>query len=71
MKSICGGLGFSPDVKAYKANPDSFKGHVGDVSSVIRVAVTGRKNTPDLCSIMAILGKDEIEKRFDRFIGEL
>ena len=71
VKSICGGLGFSPDVKAYKANPDSFKGHVGDVSSVIRVAVTGRKNTPDLCSIMAILGKDEIEKRFDRFIGEL
>lgn len=63
VKSICEGLGFSPDVKAYKASPDSFKGHVGDVSSVIRVAITGRRNTPDLCSIMKLLGSDEVQRR--------
>ena len=50
-------------VKEYKQNPESFKGHVGDVSTVIRLAVTGRKNTPDLYSIMKLLGKDEVVKR--------
>lgn len=63
IKGLCEPLGFTPDVKEYKQNPESFKGHVGDVSTVIRLAVTGRRNTPDLCSIMRLLGKDEVIKR--------
>lgn len=63
IKDICEPLGFTPNVKEYKQNPESFKGHVGDVSTVIRLAVTGRKNTPDLYSIMKLLGKDEVIKR--------
>ena len=63
IKGLCEPLGFTPNVKEYKQNPESFKGHVGDVSTVIRLAVTGRKNTPDLYSIMKLLGKDEVVKR--------
>ena len=47
----------------YKKSPEKYKGHVGDVSTVIRIAVTSRTNTPDLCAIMKILGKDETESR--------
>ena len=68
VKSICSPLGFSPDVKAYKADPDSFKGHVGDVSTVIRIAVTGRTNTPDLCTIMQLLGKERVLERINTHI---
>lgn len=68
VKSICSPLGFSPDVKAYKADPDSFKGHVGDVSTVIRIAVTGRTNTPDLCTIMQLLGKERVLERIKTHI---
>ncbi|MBR3789795.1 MAG: glutamate--tRNA ligase [Clostridia bacterium] len=63
IKELCSPLGFTPNVKEYKQNPESFKGHVGDVSTVIRLAVTGRKNTPDLYTIMKLLGKDEVTKR--------
>ncbi|MBQ5883590.1 MAG: glutamate--tRNA ligase [Clostridia bacterium] len=63
IKGLCEPLGFIPNVKEYKQNPESFKGHVGDVSTVIRLAVTGRRNTPDLYSIMKLLGKDEVVKR--------
>ena len=58
VKAICEGLGFCPEVKAYKQDPTGWKGHVGDVSTVIRVAITGRKNSPDLCAIMQLLGKE-------------
>ena len=68
MKSICEELGFSPDVKAYKADPSAFKGHVGDVSTVIRIALTSRRNTPDLYSIMNLLGEDEIKARLNAAI---
>lgn len=68
LKSLCTPLGFSPNVKEYKAEPSKFKGHVGDVSTIIRVAVTGRTNTPDLCSIMKLLGKDKVIKRLQRYI---
>lgn len=65
MKSICADLGFSPEVKAYKQNPDAYKGHVGDVSTVVRIAVTGRSNTPDLCTIMQLLGKERVLARLN------
>ncbi len=63
IKDLCAPLGFTPNVKEYKADPSAFKGHVGDVSTVIRIALTSRKNTPDLYSIMSILGTDEIKAR--------
>lgn len=63
IKDMCEPLGFTPNVKEYKKNPESYKGHVGDVSSVLRIALTSRRNTPDLYSIMALLGEDEIKAR--------
>ena len=63
IKEMCEKLGYTPNVKEYKKNPDAFKGHVGDVSTVIRLAVTGRKNTPDLYAIMQILGEEEVKAR--------
>lgn len=63
IKEMCEKLGYTPNVKEYKKNPDAYKGHVGDVSTVIRLAVTGRKNTPDLYAIMQILGEDEVKTR--------
>ena len=63
MKSICGPLGYCPDVKAYKAAPDAWKGHVGDVSGAIRMAVTGRANTPDLWAVMRVLGEARVRER--------
>ena len=71
VKSICEPLGFTTDMKAYKQNPDAFKGSVADVSTVIRVAVTGRANTPDLSTIMALLGKEKSIERIDKAIQSL
>lgn len=71
IKELCEPLGFTPNVKEYKQNPDAFKGHVGDVSGIIRIAATGRRNTPDLCSILALLGEDEVSRRFDTFIEKM
>ncbi len=65
MKDLCEPLGYTPNVKEYKKNPEAFKGHVGDVSTVIRVAVTGRRNTPDLYSIMSLLGKEKVMERLN------
>ena len=63
MKDLAEELGYSREVKEYKANPDMYKGHVGDISTVIRVTITGRCQTPDLYEIMQVLGLDEIKKR--------
>lgn len=71
IKDLCEPLGFTPNVKEYKKNPELFKGHVGDVSTVIRLAVTSRKNTPDLCSIMSLLGKEKIEARINNVLKSL
>ena len=68
IKSLCEPLGFSPDVKAYKKDPDSFKGHVGDVSTVIRIAITSRTNTPDLHAVSALLGNDRVKARLEDFL---
>ena len=64
-------LGFAAKPKDYKKNPDQFKGHVGDVSQVIRLAITGRTNSPDLCSVMQILGETTCQQRLDEAIATL
>ena len=65
MKDLCPLVSCTPNVKEYKQNPDVFKGHVGDVSTIIRVALTGRTNTPDLYYITALLGKDKVKNRIE------
>ena len=64
-------LGYAKSPKDYKADPDSFKGHAGDVAGVIRVAVTGRLNTPDLYSIMQTLGEDKVRERINTAIDKI
>lgn len=71
IKSIAPSLKFASETKDYKANPELYKGSAGDLSTVLRIAVTGRKNTPDLCSIMQVLGKEECLKRIDSMIEVL
>ncbi len=64
-------LGYAKAPKIYKKDPESYKGHVGDVSTVIRVALTGRRNTPDLHAILAVLGENEVMARLDAAISAL
>ena len=59
--------GFAPSPKEYKKNPDNYKGHVGDICEAIRVMITGRTKSPDLFSIMKILGKKRIMKRINMY----
>ena len=71
IKDLAPSLGFCPEVKEYKKNPDGYKGHAGDMSTVLRLAVTGRANTPDLCSIMQLLGKERVLRRIDGAMARL
>ena len=66
IKDLAEELGYAKEVKEFKANPDLYKAHVGDVSTVLRIALTGRANTPDMYEIMQVLGKESIEKRFKK-----
>ena len=68
LKEIAVELGYATDRKKYKKNPEEYKGMVSDVAGAIRAAVTHRSNTPDLCTIMKILGKDKVIERFNKFI---
>ena len=66
IKELAGELGYAKEVKEYKANPELYKAHVGDVSTVLRVALTSKTNTPDMYEIMQVLGKTSIIKRFEK-----
>jgi glutamyl-tRNA synthetase len=69
VKEFCEEMGYSKDVKTFKKNPGVYKGHVGDVTGVIRVAVTNRRNTPDLYEIMQVMGEKKVMERFERVIN--
>ena len=71
IKMVAPALGFAAETKEYKANPDAYKGSAGDLSTILRIAVTGRTNTPDLCSIMQVLGYDECIERINAMIEVL
>ena len=71
LKGVANELGFATDMKAYKANPEAFPGNVSDVAEMLRVAMTGLTNTPDLCTIMQILGTDRTLVRLDKAIASL
>ena len=68
VKEMCDELGYASDMKAYKKNPEEFKGSVADVSTVIRVGITGSSRTPNLFDIIKILGRDEVEKRINKLL---
>ena len=71
IKELAGEMGYAKEVKEFKANPGMYKAHVGDVSTVLRIALTARANTPDMYEIMQVLGKDRIQKRFETAIKNL
>ncbi|MBP3599968.1 MAG: glutamate--tRNA ligase [Clostridia bacterium] len=70
IKEIAPTIGFAAETKQYKAEPEAYKGHAGDLSTVLRIAITGRRNTPDLCSIMQVLGKEECTRRINNAISK-
>ncbi|MBQ4504783.1 MAG: glutamate--tRNA ligase, partial [Firmicutes bacterium] len=63
MKAMAGDMGYAIKPKDFKKNPDQYKGHVGHVSNVIRLAITGRTNSPDLWLIQQIMGKEQVRGR--------
>ncbi len=71
VKAITEEMGFTTDMKAYKADPDAFPGTVADVSTFIRQAVTGKTNSPDLYTVMQILGYDRSTARIRNVIDSL
>ena len=71
IKDIADMLGFASDMKAYKQNPDSYKGNVSDISMFIRVAISGKMNAPDMYSSMQILGYDRVINRINAMISSL
>ena len=71
IKAIADKYGYATDMKAYKATPEAFKGSVADVSSFMRLAVTGRLNSPDMYEVMQILGYDRVVNRINSFAKAL
>ena len=71
VKAITEAIGFTTDMKAYKADPTAFKGTVADVSTFIRLAVTGKTNSPDLYTVMQILGYDRTVNRIRKVVSKL
>ena len=68
IKDLAEELGYAREVKMYKQEPEKWPGHVGDISTVLRVSLTGRQNTPDLYEIIQVLGKESTEKRITKVI---
>ena len=71
VKEITTEMGFTTDMKAYKADPDAFPGTVADISTFVRQAVTGKTNSPDLYTVMQILGHDRTVARIQAVIDTL
>lgn len=66
LKKVADNLSFASDMKAYKANPENYKGSISDIAEVVRIAVTGRANTPDLWTIIHIIGEDAMKAKIER-----
>ena len=71
IKDIADMLGYASDMKAYKLNPEAYKGNVSDISMFIRIAITGKLNSPDMYSVMQILGYETVVKRVNEMIKAL
>lgn len=68
LKAVADKLGFASDMKAYKANPEGYKGSISDVAEIVRIAVTGKANTPDLWSIIHIIGEDKMRESINKLV---
>lgn len=68
IKSLAAELGFAPETKLYKKNPTEYKGHVGDISMFLRIAVTGRASSPDMYEVMRILGAEKVKQRLSDYV---
>ena len=68
VKEVAASLGFAAEMRDYKEHPEAFKGNVSDIAEVLRIAVTGRANTPDLWTVMQILGENETKIRLAQAI---
>ena len=71
VKEITTEMGFTTDKKAYKADPDAFPGTVADISTFVRQAVTGKTNSPDLYTVMQILGYERTVERIKAVMKSL
>lgn len=71
IKELSVSMGYAASPKEYKQNPEAFKGHVGDISAVIRMAVTGRVNSPDMFAVMSVMGRTKVIGRIERAIEAL
>lgn len=69
LKEMAIGLGYTADRKAYKKTPEAFKGMVSDVAGAVRTAISHRTNTPDLYTIMHIIGEEAVRARFEAFLN--
>ena len=65
LKSMCVKFGLAPDIKTYKADKEAFKGHVGELTQVIRFAVTSKTQSPDLYEVMGVLGGEVVRSRLN------
>ena len=65
LKELCDELGYASNMKDYKENPTNYKGSVADISTVIRVIITSRSQTPDLYEILKLFNKERISKRIN------
>ena len=71
MKEVAGSLNFATDMKAYKLNPENFKGSIADFSGIVRMALTGRTQTPDLYAIIQLLGEETVKNRLKNVCNNL
>ena len=71
LKEIGASLNYAANNKEYKVNPEAYKGNIGDLAEILRITLTGRKNAPNLCTVMYILGKEETDRRIDTVISLL
>ena len=71
VKGVAAENGFATDMKAYKLDPTAYPGNVSDVAEMLRIATTGLANTPDLCTIMQILGRERTLVRLEKAIATL
>jgi glutamyl-tRNA synthetase len=71
IKNLAEKFGFARDVKLYKKNPEAYKGNVGDVAMILRVALTNRSATPDLFDIIQVLGMDRTSCRLKKFLENM
>jgi len=71
IRTMASENGYAAKPKDYKKNPDMYKGHVGDVSTLIRIAIIGRASSPDMWELQQIMGEEKVRRRIEKAISNL